>query len=497
MSIPLDNLYNFLDALNNDDIVIYRFFPHGSKKLSDLCQLKLEDGEQKWPYFKRINRSTMICHDQEPLSYDLYDGSAPIQQMFDEISAKGLRNKPWIQQHKPGTIPLVIEYAQKFNLRAALDWAINLHDDILLVHSEQRSIDLQRYEQNGFIGVYWWAHAIIARDWFRYAQHDTKLDHRRPTDTIFLIYNRAWSGSREYRLKFTELLVQYDLQNACQMRFNPVDQNTDYHDHVFKNTDFKIETMDLETRFPLNTAVSSDSASYEASDYQNTQIEIVLETLFDDQRLHLTEKVFRPIACGQPFVIAATQGALAYIRSYGFQTFHPWIDETYDSISDPKERLVAIAAEMQRITNMDASTRQKIMTEIRKIALHNKALFFSDHWHQSVIKEYQQNLVVAKHKLQTRTKGKLWIDFRKFLKKVDPSNMSWCLMGLKVFWGGKKELVEIFQWLRNHNNTLLPQTNNSKYRHELVQTHTPTLSPTPANSHPAKSQLNTGCTNIP
>lgn len=33
MSVPLDRLYNYVDGLCNHDILIYRFFRHGSKKL--------------------------------------------------------------------------------------------------------------------------------------------------------------------------------------------------------------------------------------------------------------------------------------------------------------------------------------------------------------------------------------------------------------------------------------------------------------------------------
>jgi hypothetical protein len=68
----------------------------------------------------------------------------------------------------------------------------------------------------------------------------------------------------------------------------------------------------------------------------------VLETLFDDHRWHLTEKSLRPIACGKPFVLMATPGSLQYLRQYGFKTFDGLIDETYDSIQNPKQRLQAV-----------------------------------------------------------------------------------------------------------------------------------------------------------
>ena len=31
MTVPLDRLYNYLESLSDHDIIIYRFYPHGSK----------------------------------------------------------------------------------------------------------------------------------------------------------------------------------------------------------------------------------------------------------------------------------------------------------------------------------------------------------------------------------------------------------------------------------------------------------------------------------
>ena len=64
----------------------------------------------------------------------------------------------------------------------------------------------------------------------------------------------------------------------------------------------------LENYYHPTGASSLASADFDIEDYNNTDIEVVLETLFDDTRWHLTEKALRPIACGQPFMFAATQG---------------------------------------------------------------------------------------------------------------------------------------------------------------------------------------------
>ena len=128
---------------------------------------------------------------------------------------------------------------------------------------------------------------------------------------------------------------------------------------------------------------------------------MVLETLFDDSRLHLTEKILRPIACGQPFILAATQGSLEYLRSYGFSTFSGLIDETYDTIMDPLERLQAIVIEMKRIAQLSQKDKHKLYTELEKIASKNKQLFFSTEWQQKIIREYKSNLEVALKQLNT------------------------------------------------------------------------------------------------
>ena len=119
----------------------------------------------------------------------------------------------------------------------------------------------------------------------------------------------------------------------------------------------------------------------------------MLETLFDDSRLHLTEKTLRPIACAQPFILAATVGSLEYLRGYGFETFAPWIDETYDTIENPVQRLDAIVQEMKRIANL--SNKVELYQEIRKIAARNQKLFFSEAWQQSIINEFKTNLDLA------------------------------------------------------------------------------------------------------
>jgi hypothetical protein len=55
MSIPLDNLYHYIQSvaeqIRSDRVIIYRFYPHGSKNINDLTNLKdfnCEDDSKEW-----------------------------------------------------------------------------------------------------------------------------------------------------------------------------------------------------------------------------------------------------------------------------------------------------------------------------------------------------------------------------------------------------------------------------------------------------------------
>jgi hypothetical protein len=361
------------DRIRGGKNCVYRFDPHGSKKIEDLTSLHDSTEVEKHTV------PEIYCCDQEPLNYDLYeDGPAidPPAEILDLLERKGI------------TFP-------RLNFRGQV---VTIWDQAVLLHSEKRSRNVDRYQATQFIPVYYWSHAVIALDWFRYAQHVTQ--HKQVCKT-FLIYNRAWAGTREYRLRFAELLVHLNLQAHCKTSINPIepDLGLHYETHKFKNPMWRPQTV-LENYFPISDAHSHYSADFDMEDYAATDIEIVLETLFDDDRLHLTEKSLRPIACAQPFILAGTHGSLEYLRSYGFKTFSNVWDESYDLVQDPAERLIQIAELMKYITNWTSEERVDKMARAQAIADYNRQHFFSDKFFNLVNNELETNLTNALTELE-------------------------------------------------------------------------------------------------
>jgi len=409
MSVPLDNLYNWVEGLLPYPAALYIFHPHGSKKISDCDWLRDYNSSNKWKL------PGIIMHDQEPLDWEFYNLS----------SSKLDINYNYVKRFTTGS-PLLqtkLHLFKNLNLRSlVLIQSSCLYDNVILVHSEKNSKDLFRYVQNGYICVHYWAHAVIARDWYRFAEHDKKLTEIKPPKYKFLIYCRDWSHIREYRLKFLELLVKNNLQHTSQTSVMHINsKGVHFAQHQFVNPAFKLHDPELIFNITQNQYSSNISATYNDLDFCTTEISIVLETVFDDSRIHLTEKILRPIACGHPFLLAAGPNALEYLRTYGFKTFAPWIDESYDLESNSLKRLEKIIQSMVQIQNLQGQELRNFSKKIKQIAEYNKAHFFSDSFFKQVTDELENNLGQA-IQLVKESRGEYWLKLLSYLKKHHPMN---------------------------------------------------------------------------
>jgi hypothetical protein len=102
---------------------------------------------------------------------------------------------------------------------------------------------------------------------------------------------------------------------------------------------------------------------------------LVTETVATGRRHHLTEKTFKPIAMGMPFIIVGTQGSLKYLRSYGFKTFGDLWDESYDDEPDDSRRIEKIAQVLKQLDGLEEH-RQDIFESAWEIIEHNWNHFY-------------------------------------------------------------------------------------------------------------------------
>ena len=415
MSVPIDNLCHFIHHLTEKKFCMLSFYPFGNKNpdniiiseetsniqhrvgkeylIANKIYKNQIDINNLHNFFKVAYQPVLFCHDQEPLFFEYYSDI----NMFDH-------NIDIYQDFYP---------YKDFNLRWAFPY--NHQKYWILLHSEKNSRNLEMYENtNRFVGAYYWCHAFISLDWYRYAEYDTSIAYN-TNSKKFLVYCRDTTGSREYRKTFLDFVSNAKLSNCCQ-----------FHSKWFPTVD--------------SPALSAD---YNSEDISNTDFSIVLETVFDE-RIHLTEKTCRALATGHPFLLAAGPGSLKLLRDYGFKTFSPWIDENYDTETDPEKRLEQIVYAMKCYHNLPDSERKEVINHCREIAQYNKKHFFSNEFFTMCLDELKTNINNA---YQTVCKDMFDID--RYFKNLDWKIKN-CNRPVEKWRDPKRNLIDLdfFEYLK-------------------------------------------------
>jgi hypothetical protein len=409
MNIPLDNLYHWIRGLAQHPVILYVFRPHGSKDIFDLRPFDRTSNEIG---LKELMIPNIVCHDQEPLNYASHEWDHDQERISAWYSTTPFGQGRGRQDPVTG-LKMLLFYIENPVLSRGLTY-LGIHqwdcDWIILLHSEINSDDVEKFSHKKFLPVYYWCHAVLARDWYRFAQHDVRLDQKNIKKT-FLVYCRDWTPIREYRLKFLDLLLDANLLDDCEISTQHTNsQGVHLKHYQIQDPRFVVDTARL-LSIPDNNALAAASADYDADDFVSTAVSVVLETVVDS-KIHLTEKTLRAIACGHAFVLIAGPESLAYLRRYGFQTFGAVFDESYDTEKDTVKRLEKVIATMQQIKNLSAADWQ----EINEIAAQNRSRFFSEDFANQVSDELMSNLAPAVE-FCMNNRGNLWWESRKMAKR--------------------------------------------------------------------------------
>ena len=205
-----------------------------------------------------------------------------------------------------------------------------------------------------------------------------------------------------------------ECSNVTVLKTNTEGQR--YDAYKFNNSNFDVSNLAELESLEDNNHPSSSSADYVPQDFAESAISVVLETEFDGARIHLTEKILRAIACKHPFILAAGPNSLEYLRSYGFRTFSPWINEDYDLETDSVSRLEKIINSMKKINDQLPKEFADTLEKINEIAEYNQKHFFSSVFFEQVSNELKNGLHDA-HNHIIQTQGNKFLQLEKLLKK--------------------------------------------------------------------------------
>ena len=354
--LQIDHIYEFLyQEIFKDFIFCYLTNGVVQEDNIDISDITIFTHDHNAPY-------KILFYDQEPFVPQL---SKPYMDMFD---------KPY------------------------LDLDSNLSMPGVLVTSEH-SADLP----SKFHSLYYFFHGYAALDWYRgyYALNYTKSavkSYRKD----FISFNRIIGNDRSYRIYFVSLLKEYGLLDQGLVSFGVTDNSSTQWQDETVNPNSKLSNQakqHVETHLVNICKLVIDNSEIQGSasanilrtidrlDDYNDRLDVdafwhvVTETVFYYDKLHLTEKIFKPIVSKQPFMLLAAPGNLAYLRSYGFKTFDGIIDESYDQIQDPDARIEAVVKQLAWYCQLSDQDKMAVIIAINDIVEYNFHHFYGEFRH--------------------------------------------------------------------------------------------------------------------
>jgi len=238
----------------------------------------------------------------------------------------------------------------------------------------------------GWKAYYYFFHGWAALDWYRGYDKTfliKPIEERAPTKT-FIAPNRIIAGERQHRLEMLYWIFKLGLtDNHISCPETCPAENISIHDAIqpLKSKYPDIKEVFAAQQLPINFAGESDHPMHSCwlslfDECADSMLYLVTETVATKRRHHLTEKTFKPIAMGMPFVLVAPQGSLEYLRSYGFKTFGDFWDESYDTIADDNQRIAAVAKTLADLDRLSSSEKTSLYRDMASTIKHNWDHFY-------------------------------------------------------------------------------------------------------------------------
>jgi hypothetical protein len=124
------------------------------------------------------------------------------------------------------------------------------------------------------------------------------------------------------------------------------------------------------------------------------------------------------------------------------------INESYDQITDPAQRMASIVAEMSRIARMTPVQKKELWRNALAVAQYNKQHFFSEKFIKQVTTELYTNVHAAYQEIVTdHRQGQTWLKERSLYTHQQRREINQYLAN--TFPDYRKDCAELLRQLRS------------------------------------------------
>lgn len=138
-----------------------------------------------------------------------------------------------------------------------------------------------------------------------------------------------------------------------------------------------------------------------AAAYSDSYFSIAVEPRFPSKSENLIgEDPLRPMLGLHPFLLFGFPGELRTLRDFGFETFSPYIEENYDDVIDPKERIAALLSLVEKLCGTSCNDLDLLYRELFPRLRHNCEQFagsFQSRYREAIERPILEHLQAVSH----------------------------------------------------------------------------------------------------
>ena len=217
-----------------------------------------------------------------------------------------------------------------------------------------------------------------------------------------LFLNKLLEKSKLDEVKWSMRRIEYEDKNMYRscipIEYVDIHKDLEILKYLPKSLDFDVH--DQYQYHNVGNAAIFDNPGYVANlnFYNDSYVEIVSETVFefainptkkDTEFVILSEKVYKPLVFGFPFIALALPKTFSKIKEWGFELFDELIDYSFDNEYDDQKRMDMIV--QQVCENNIKDNFEKHFETIHRKHLHNRKMFLN--LKERLMKNYEENLL--------------------------------------------------------------------------------------------------------
>jgi hypothetical protein len=352
------SLNQFYSVLSSN-ILNYLFVSHGH--FTDFGSTS--EQEFAYPWAKKKSKAAVLFYDQEPIL---------------------LHNE----------IPNICDTLHTYN------------SNILFANSEHSELKNSIIKQNSLQDWYYFFHGFAALSWFEDNRYSFTTNNVLAGGTpiypakTYSCLNHLVTADRSYRLALVSEILSRNIKEYGHVSSSLENYDWSWKDEVESDMSklsssqkekIKVEFSKLSAPLIVDQTPGGNLSASVSSAISDAYWHVVPETVFYYQKLHLTEKIFKPIVSKRPFILVGATNNLQYLKSYGFKTFSKYIDESYDAEPDNEKRLTMIANELEKLCNLSVIQQHEMFLDMQDTLNFNYYWFYNDFKHV-VVDEMITNL---------------------------------------------------------------------------------------------------------